>query len=306
MPTSPSSPTRPTTCRASRRRAGLHEVSLYVNDGERARARGRHRRLRRVLRAPAHGGTTLPTTSQPSIGDFLAVYEPLVARRPRHRLDPHLRRDLGHGRGRAPGGGRARRARAERAHRGRRLRAAPAARSALVVARRRRRGARRARDVDAVAARAREAAGATRLWFAVDTLEYLRRGGRIGAAQAWLGGALKIKPILTFDGEIDADRARAHRRAARSSGWSTTCARATTTAPTAGSSSTSRRPTSAERLVDQRARDLRQRAGFRLRDRAGHRRPRGPGPGRRRRHPVAARGGRLLELSAGRARARAA
>jgi DegV family protein with EDD domain len=56
--------------------------------------------------------------------------------------------------------------------------------------------------VEAVAARAREAAGATRLWFAVDTLEYLQRGGRIGAAQAWLGGALKIKPILTFDGEI--------------------------------------------------------------------------------------------------------
>ena len=57
-------------------------------------------------------------------------------------------------------------------------------------------------DVEAVAARAREAADATTLWFAVDTLEYLRRGGRIGAAQAWLGGALKIKPILTFDGEI--------------------------------------------------------------------------------------------------------
>lgn len=43
---------------------------------------------------------------------------------------------------------------------------------------------------------------ATRLWFAVDTLEFLRRGGRIGTAQAWLGGALKIKPILTLDGEI--------------------------------------------------------------------------------------------------------
>ena len=109
--------------------------------------------------------------------------------------------------------------------------------------------ARAGADVEAVAARAREAAGATRLWFAVDTLEYLQRGGRIGAAQAWLGGALKIKPILTFDGEIVADRARAHVGHAPSSGWSTTCARATTTAPTAGSSSTSRRPTGCERLV---------------------------------------------------------
>jgi DegV family protein with EDD domain len=41
-----------------------------------------------------------------------------------------------------------------------------------------------------------------RIWFCVDTLEYLRRGGRIGAAAALLGGALKIKPILTFETEI--------------------------------------------------------------------------------------------------------
>jgi DegV family protein with EDD domain len=53
-----------------------------------------------------------------------------------------------------------------------------------------------------------------RFWFAVDTLEYLRRGGRIGAAQAWLGGALKIKPILTLDGEITPiERVRTSRRA---------------------------------------------------------------------------------------------
>jgi DegV family protein with EDD domain len=53
-----------------------------------------------------------------------------------------------------------------------------------------------------------------RFWFAVDTLEYLRRGGRIGAAQAWLGGALKIKPILTLDGQITpVERVRTARRA---------------------------------------------------------------------------------------------
>jgi DegV family protein with EDD domain len=37
---------------------------------------------------------------------------------------------------------------------------------------------------------------------AVDTLEYLRRGGRIGAARAWIGATLKIKPILTIEGEM--------------------------------------------------------------------------------------------------------
>jgi DegV family protein with EDD domain len=37
---------------------------------------------------------------------------------------------------------------------------------------------------------------------AVDTLEYLRRGGRIGAARAWIGATLKVKPILTIENEI--------------------------------------------------------------------------------------------------------
>ncbi|HEX6149082.1 DegV family protein [Nocardioides sp.] len=46
------------------------------------------------------------------------------------------------------------------------------------------------------AARAR-AAGTTSLFY-VDTLEYLRRGGRIGAAAALLGGALAVKPLLTI------------------------------------------------------------------------------------------------------------
>jgi DegV family protein with EDD domain len=39
--------------------------------------------------------------------------------------------------------------------------------------------------------------------FVVDTLEYLARGGRIGKAQAWMGGLLQIKPILGIqDGAI--------------------------------------------------------------------------------------------------------
>jgi len=49
----------------------------------------------------------------------------------------------------------------------------------------------------AEAARAR-AAAATSLFY-VDTLEYLRRGGRIGAAAAIFGGALSVKPLLRID-----------------------------------------------------------------------------------------------------------
>ena len=49
----------------------------------------------------------------------------------------------------------------------------------------------------------------------VDTLEYLRRGGRIGAAQAWLGSALTIKPLLNLvDGRLEPlDRVRTTERA---------------------------------------------------------------------------------------------
>ncbi len=44
---------------------------------------------------------------------------------------------------------------------------------------------------------------ATTSLFYVDTLEYLRRGGRIGAAAAILGGALSVKPLLEImDGRV--------------------------------------------------------------------------------------------------------
>lgn len=51
--------------------------------------------------------------------------------------------------------------------------------------------------------------------FVVDTLEYLAKGGRIGKAQAFIGGMLGIKPILSFeDGEVGAiDRVRGGRAA---------------------------------------------------------------------------------------------
>jgi len=50
--------------------------------------------------------------------------------------------------------------------------------------------------------------------FVVDTLEYLRRGGRIGGAQAWIGSLLGIKPILGMkDGEVvPVDKVRGGRR----------------------------------------------------------------------------------------------
>ncbi|MFJ4032201.1 DegV family protein [Streptomyces griseoluteus] len=56
---------------------------------------------------------------------------------------------------------------------------------------------------EAVTAAEKRAAG-TSAHFYVDTLDYLRRGGRIGTAQALLGSALAVKPLLRLeDGRID-------------------------------------------------------------------------------------------------------
>ncbi|MCM3515595.1 DegV family protein [Nocardioides sp. P86] len=51
-------------------------------------------------------------------------------------------------------------------------------------------------DAATAAAAARERGRATTSLFYVDTLEYLRRGGRIGTAAALFGGALAVKPLL--------------------------------------------------------------------------------------------------------------
>ncbi|HEX5861261.1 MAG TPA: DegV family protein [Nocardioides sp.] len=57
-------------------------------------------------------------------------------------------------------------------------------------------------SADEAADAARQRAAATSSLFYVDTLEYLRRGGRIGAAAALFGGALAVKPLLTIEGGV--------------------------------------------------------------------------------------------------------
>lgn len=58
-------------------------------------------------------------------------------------------------------------------------------------------------DADEVAAAARRVAEDARLYFAVDSLDYLRRGGRLTGAQALVGSVLRVKPILAIeDGRV--------------------------------------------------------------------------------------------------------
>jgi DegV family protein with EDD domain len=179
--------------------AGLHEVSLYVNDGD------THQREADIVDFTAfydrlRTAADLPTTSQPSIGDFLEVYTPL-ADAGNDIVSVHLA-------GGISGTVESARQAAEeliREYPQRRVEVIDSRKACGALAFAAFAGtavAQRGGDVDEVAGRVRETCEQAKLWFAVDTLEFLRRGGRIGAAQAWLGGALKIKPILTVDGEI--------------------------------------------------------------------------------------------------------
>ena len=62
----------------------------------------------------------------------------------------------------------------------------------------------------------KEIAADVRTYFVVDTLKYLHKGGRIGGASRYVGTALKIKPILTLtpDGRIDAlEKVRTRKKA---------------------------------------------------------------------------------------------
>lgn len=70
-------------------------------------------------------------------------------------------------------------------------------------------------DADTIVARIEDMSRKCRVYFLVDTLEYLARGGRIGGASALLGSVLQIKPILRMhNGKVDQfERERTHKRA---------------------------------------------------------------------------------------------
>lgn len=156
--------------------------------------------------------TRLPTTSQPSVGDFEAVLKPLVSAG--HDV---VAVTIASGiSGTYESAKEAARSLAAGDHAGR-IEVIDAQTGAgglgcLVIA-----GARSAQggaSVDEVADEVRRTRERLEMWFCLDTLEYLRRGGRIGAAQAMVGTALKIKPILTFGTEITpVGKVRTHGRA---------------------------------------------------------------------------------------------
>jgi DegV family protein with EDD domain len=179
---------------------GIHVVSLYVAvDGvqEPESEISDYAAFYERLRASEEGATT----SQPSIGDFVSVYEPLLDEG-REIVSIHISSGIsgtfeaaGQARDRLVAEGKG----GERIHLfDSRSACGGMAYSVLAAAA----AARSGGNSEAVLARAGQAREELKMWFAIDTLEYLRRGGRIGGARAWIGSALKIKPILTLEEEI--------------------------------------------------------------------------------------------------------
>jgi DegV family protein with EDD domain len=136
----------------------------------------------------------LPTTSQPTPADFLETYEQLEGYERIYSI--HISSVLS---------GTYQSARNAAAELGDKVRvvdseSASAAIAMLGLAFQRRLDRGTTDDeLDALTERYKKEAG---LIFTVDTLEFLRRGGRIGRASAWAGQLLHVKPILTIEREV--------------------------------------------------------------------------------------------------------
>jgi DegV family protein with EDD domain len=181
-------------------RHGISLVSLYVNWN------GRTDRESDLPDYDAYydflrSGGDLPSTSQPSVGDFLEVYEPLVERGD-DVLSIHLSGAIS---GTVRAAEQARELLIERGMAPERMvvvdsRSGCAGHGLMAVAAAN--AAADGGDLAAALAAARALRDDFQVLVMVDTLEYLRRGGRIGAARAWIGATLKVKPILTIEGEM--------------------------------------------------------------------------------------------------------
>src|SRR3954454_9117343 len=188
-------------------------VSLYINwDGERTQAESDITDIDAFM-DELRAGANLPTTSQPSVGDFIGAYEPLLADGG-EVVSIHISGGIS---GTVESARQAAEQLARDGRGGDRVRvmdSATAAGGQGIVVLAAAKSARDGNDADQVVADAQAARDALKMWFAVDTLEFLKRSGRIGGARAWIGSALKIKPILTLEAEmVPVERVRTSKRA---------------------------------------------------------------------------------------------
>jgi DegV family protein with EDD domain len=191
---------------------GVEVVSLYWDLGD-----GRARETDYgddygEFYAALEAAATVAKTSPPTVEDFVAVYEPLLAAG-KDVVSIHISVGMSETCAQAE---LAARQLADGGEGGERVvvvdSAGAGGQLALIVIAAAR-AAHRGLDRDGVAALAREARQEATAWFLLDTLEYLRRGGRVGAAVAWLGSTLNLKPILEVGTEFRAvERVRTRER----------------------------------------------------------------------------------------------
>ena len=195
-----------------RERLGVEVVNLYVIlNGEQQpenEIADYGQFYREVIESP-----TLTTTSQPSIGDFMEVYEPLLAQG-KDIVSIHLSAAIS-GTFEA-----ARQAAEQLESEGKggeritvvdsKITAGGLAFAMLTASNAVADGASTEETVNRVMAARDEMEN----WIMVDTLDYLKKGGRIGNAQAWIGSTLKIKPIITLAETVEpVEKVRTQKRA---------------------------------------------------------------------------------------------
>jgi len=198
-------------------RYGIHVIPLYIHFGTEVLCDGLDLTptefVERLQRA-----SVLPTTSQPSVGDFMELYSELIPRADAI-ISIHLSSGLSGTVASALG---ARQALAdEAAEKGEEPPAIHVVDSTLVsvglelLVTAAARAIEAGETVEAVLRLVEDLIPQTRLIFVVDTLEYLHKGGRIGGASALLGSILQLKPILHLsEGRIDVlEKVRTSRKA---------------------------------------------------------------------------------------------
>ncbi|GAB3314004.1 DegV family protein [Geodermatophilus aquaeductus] len=178
-------------------RYGIEVVPLYVALAGRSGREGEEITPDEVARAVATRGQQV-STSRPTPGDFVAAYRRRLAEGADRVVSVHLSAELSSTWDAA---------RLAAAQVGEHVVTVIDSRSAamgtgfavLAAARCAAEGG----DAAQVAAVAQRTAARTRTFFVVDTLEHLRRGGRIGSAASLLGTALAVKPVLhVADGQV--------------------------------------------------------------------------------------------------------
>lgn len=178
---------------------GITVVSLYVNFGTDS-YRDRIDLISQEFYRKLVDGTVFPTTSVPAPDDFTQAYDRLASETD-SILAIHLSAKLSGTFDSSLQGKEQRKNQACRVQVIDSLTAAMAQGLIVIAAAEE---ARAGKSLEQIADMVRNAIPKTHLWGCFDTLEYLKRGGRIGKAAALLGSLLKINPIITLkDGEVE-------------------------------------------------------------------------------------------------------